>query len=307
MKRIRVWISILSGCPLCGANQIVDALHLPTETPLTGCASLEYVWGEQEPPTLKTCAQCGLSYKNFQLSKANEREIYDLWRSSQGSRWASPVISKVISQDLMEQAKAKFWAINGRLPHNIIDVGAGEGGYLDDLTNIERFSLDINERSARENSLRGIRGVVADICSDRFEVTEKFDIVTCFDVLEHLHAPDIALKNISSLLRPGGLFIAETGNILSPLPMFGGAQNWWYVNIPEHKIFWNEDLLRTALFKWDLQVVDCHLRAHKGRSTWAPKNLVKLFLFLASFRSNKRAFRKVFMKDHLYLTSIKTS
>ena len=286
---------------------IVTSAPLPAAIPLPDSTTLEYLWVGQERPSANTCGNCDLVYKNFHLSDQIEQEIYNRWRAVMGPRWAGASDCENQPRSLMALLEAHFFEINGRPPQSIIDVGAGEGGYLDDVVEIERYSLDINEQSALENSNRGIKGIVADICSDKFTVARKFDVITCFDVLEHLRAPDTALKNIASLLRPGGIFVAETGNITSPIPVLAGIQNWWYVNIPEHKIFWHEALLRKSLRKWGLQITHCQLRGHKGRPIWSAKNLAKLSLFLAGFCGDERPFRKIHMKDHLYFTSTKLS
>ena len=306
MITIDVDVGEVSRCPLCGSDDVLRSTCLPSLV-LTSDFLVRYHFQEETVPQLLTCTNCSLAYKNFEIDHDGEREIYELWRSSHGVRWAHPSNLSVNPTDLIADIKSKFEATNGRPPQTIIDIGAGEGGYLDGFTGIERSSLDISEQSARENSSRGIKGIVADICSERFIVSQQFDVVTCFDVLEHLSAPDVALRNISSLLRPGGLFIAETGNILSPLPALNGAQNWWYVNIPEHKVFWHEELLRVSLSKWKLQITDVQMRSHKGRSVWSPKNVIKLFLSLTNLNARARPFRKVFMIDHIHFTSTKIS
>lgn len=305
MKKVKVQIKNICGCPLCGSHKVKHSALLPAVVPLPGSAVLEYLWSGEKAPALNTCALCNLVYKNFHLNTDTELDLYEIWRRFQGPRWSAPGRSGSGQQNLMETLTAEFVAINGRSPESIIDVGAGEGGYLDNVINVERYSLDINEQSALENSQRGVSGIVADLCSDRFDVAQKFDVVTCFDVLEHLRAPDIAMKNIASLLRPGGIFVGETGNILSLLPSLAGKENWWYVNVPEHKVFWHEAVLRTSLLRCGLQVNEFRLRSHKERSVWSPRNLLKLFLFFTKFGGEARRFRKVHMKDHLYFTSTK--
>lgn len=44
---------------------------------------------------------------------------------------------------------------------------------------------------------------------------EAFDIVVCWDVLEHLRRPYMALDNLQRALKPGGLMILGFPNVLS--------------------------------------------------------------------------------------------
>ncbi|MBO9312765.1 MAG: class I SAM-dependent methyltransferase [Roseiflexus sp.] len=43
--------------------------------------------------------------------------------------------------------------------------------------------------------------------------SEKFDVVLCIEVLEHLFRPDLALQQIYRVLKPGGVLIASVPNI----------------------------------------------------------------------------------------------
>jgi 2-polyprenyl-3-methyl-5-hydroxy-6-metoxy-1,4-benzoquinol methylase len=44
-----------------------------------------------------------------------------------------------------------------------------------------------------------------------------FDVITSFEVMEHLNNPHVELRAISRLLRPGGLFYCTTPNFNSAM------------------------------------------------------------------------------------------
>ena len=44
---------------------------------------------------------------------------------------------------------------------------------------------------------------------------EFFDVVTCLEVIEHLHNPDNLIKEIYRVLKPGGVLILSTPNLAS--------------------------------------------------------------------------------------------
>ena len=60
-----------------------------------------------------------------------------------------------------------------------------------------------------------------------------FDVITYFEVIEHINNPREDLAQVSSLLRPGGLFYCTT-------PNFGSAsrallqEKWNVISYPEH-------------------------------------------------------------------------
>lgn len=72
----------------------------------------------------------------------------------------------------------------------------------------------------------------------------SFDIVTAIEVLEHLSNPLEQLKQIRSLLRPGGLFFFTTGNLA---PQREDPLSWSYL-VPEiHIGFYEPKTLEKAL------------------------------------------------------------
>jgi SAM-dependent methyltransferase len=55
--------------------------------------------------------------------------------------------------------------------------------------------------------------LLGDITGHRFG--RQFDVVRCWDVLEHLPRPDAALVNLADAARPGGLLVVKVPNLLS--------------------------------------------------------------------------------------------
>jgi SAM-dependent methyltransferase len=54
---------------------------------------------------------------------------------------------------------------------------------------------------------------LGDIATYAFE--EEFDVVSCWDVLEHLPDPRVAVANLVDALRAGGLLVIKVPNVLS--------------------------------------------------------------------------------------------
>lgn len=95
-------------------------------------------------------------------------------------------------------------------PRRILDVGCGTGGMLGLLQEFGTVEgLEFSEeaialcRSRLGPDVNIRRGLIPDdIPSDG-----RFDVVTAFDVLEHLDDPIGALHAIRRALRPGGVFV----------------------------------------------------------------------------------------------------
>lgn len=97
----------------------------------------------------------------------------------------------------------------------LLDIGLGEGYFLRKAERyFECFGMDIS-RYAIEKT----KGIVAGSKLSVGSVTylnfrdNVFDIITCFQTLEHTDTPQIALREIRRVLKEGGLFIMTTPNI----------------------------------------------------------------------------------------------
>ena len=115
--------------------------------------------------------------------------------------------------------KYKFRALLGELrkhqPHGrLLDVGCAYGRFLEVAAEEGGYTLsgtDVSEHAA---------GVAAERLGDRARVQpggllespfagETFDVVTMFDVIEHIEDQDAAFARIRELLRPSGLLAAQ--------------------------------------------------------------------------------------------------
>ena len=68
----------------------------------------------------------------------------------------------------------------------------------------------------------------------------RFDLVTCFEVIEHTTTPDATLRDISSLLADGGCVLLTTG--IQPDDIETRRVSWWYVG-PRNG--------HASIFTWD--------------------------------------------------------
>jgi SAM-dependent methyltransferase len=102
------------------------------------------------------------------------------------------------------------WALDRYFPaaRDFCEVGCGTGFVLSglesrrpgmNLTGVEYYGEALPYAAAR---LARTRLLAGDICQLPFR--EEFDVLGCFDVLEHIPDDERALANLAASLRPGG-------------------------------------------------------------------------------------------------------
>jgi SAM-dependent methyltransferase len=112
----------------------------------------------------------------------------------------------------------------------IYEAGGGSSSYLPPavLRQAEIVVVDIDEEQLKRNTYATTK-ILGDIQQVSFP-KNRFNLITCYNVLEHLKAPDVAVRRFSEALAPAGLLVIGAPNPRS----FSGfaarlAPHWFHV------------------------------------------------------------------------------
>lgn len=98
-------------------------------------------------------------------------------------------------------------------PARLLDVGCGNGEFLE-IARDAGYAVDGIDVSASAKELcerRGISVRVGDVrAPGQFAGADRYDLITFWDVVEHLPDPHSFLSSARSLLRPGGYVLIKT-------------------------------------------------------------------------------------------------
>jgi methionine biosynthesis protein MetW len=131
----------------------------------------------------------------------------------------------------------------------VLSIGCGNSRLLLDLKekrNCQVFGLDIENRVVEELNKIGIKGVMADVSKEEFDLKKyfeetRFDYIILSEFLEHLAVPEVLMEKIKD----------STENFLISVPnsafyryraglMFGGRFfTQWAKHPSEHLRFWS--------------------------------------------------------------------
>ena len=98
--------------------------------------------------------------------------------------------------------------------YRVLDAGCGGGHSILDLPeNALIIGMDESELALERNTVID-EGIVGDLQSYPLE-RDSFDEIICWDVLEHIPAPDKAFANLAQALKPGGRLTIGVPNLIS--------------------------------------------------------------------------------------------
>lgn len=201
------------NCPLCGRSDFEE-------------------WGKVGKYSIIICKECGLGITapfptESELAEAN-REIYRVEQRIKAYLSRKSYFEKRYRGNVADIKRFKH---EGRL----LDVGCNIGLFLS-VARDEGFSVTGAELN-RECAEFGVRNFKLDIRSESLEniafAGESFDVVTLFDVLEHV--PDIhgLLAEARRILKKDGLLVVQSPNIRSLMARLTRS-NWVWLTPPDH-------------------------------------------------------------------------
>jgi 2-polyprenyl-3-methyl-5-hydroxy-6-metoxy-1,4-benzoquinol methylase len=139
-----------------------------------------------------------------------------------------------------------------RPPRGFLDVGCGDGRFLDLMANrgVPRnrcWGLELDAKAIEGICARGLRGVHARV-EDCDEIPAgSLDLATMFHVIEHVADPAAVVRHIAKWLAPGGVLAMETPNLDSWDARRWASGIWGGYHIPRHwHLFTPETLLKLA-------------------------------------------------------------
>lgn len=137
----------------------------------------------------------------------------------------------------------------------LLDVGAAYGFALDEArrAGFEAFGLEVAGDVAAEAATRANGHIFRANAAALPLRNASCDVVTLWDVLEHLEDPGRALLEAARCLRRGGRLMLTTGDVTSIAARVSGRR-WHLYTIPEHLFFFSPQGLRILLAKAGLEV-----------------------------------------------------
>jgi SAM-dependent methyltransferase len=110
-------------------------------------------------------------------------------------------------QQHLDQLKAERGTLR------VLEAGCGSASVLRFEDDDWMVGIDISEEQLARNT-RLNDSILGDICAHELD-HDTYDVIVCWNVLEHIDKPDLAVLNFARALKPGGLLLLALPNVYS--------------------------------------------------------------------------------------------
>ena len=203
---------------------------------------------------LLKCKYCGLVRSTDKFFNLDPSKLYNnsYYNGKDYSNYLEegPALKKNFEDRIRRISKFKS---KGR----ILDIGAAYGFFLKVAKSrgYKPFGIEVNRSTAaKAEKLSGCK-TFSGYLPGKIKKLGKYDVVTMFDVIEHLKDPDKYLSASRKIIKKGGLIAIETGNIESLTSRL--RKDKWRLVVPSiHLFYFSPAILVKALNKNGFEVVN---------------------------------------------------
>lgn len=158
----------------------------------------------------------------------------------------------------------------------VLEIGCGRGDLLSAFKrfnpNISLTGIDHSAEAIKQVKALGFEAYHGDICKIDLG-GQKFDLIICQQLIEHLSDPPALLECINSWLLPTGALILETpGSGSIDRKIFKGC--WGGYHIPRHMFLFNEQSIKVMLNKYGFEITDIFYDFCLAFWVWSLHNLI---------------------------------
>jgi SAM-dependent methyltransferase len=235
-------------CPLCGGIGAKEWLSAP-----------DRFHGRREKYILMRCPGCSLVWTSHPPAPTEMHTHY----TAEYDQLISAAGDTARRWGFRKEALAPF-----KQSGALLDLGCSSGSFLEFMgrESWKLYGIEMSVKSAKAAEAKcGAQVFVGSILDAPFPA-ESFDVITCFDVLEHLYEPRRVMARVSEWLKPGGIFYVLVPNVDSAEARVFGSY-WHGLELPRHLFHYSPASLRFLAQFVGLQEVSLETRRNPAVGT----------------------------------------
>ncbi|MDQ3048356.1 MAG: class I SAM-dependent methyltransferase [Bacteroidota bacterium] len=203
-------------CLLCNSGSLKD-LEKYKNAFLTRCTNCRFVFSRRIPTTTELIEHYKGYPRNTDISPITIKRYHELLDSFELYRTSG----------------------------NLLDIGCGDAYFLEEAKkrNWNVYGTEFTDDAVKIGMKKGIT-IHKGVLNPADYGDTKFDVITSFEVIEHINNPIIELDNIISILNKKGIFYFTTPNFNS-LSRFMLKDKWNVIEYPEHLSYYTPQTIDT--------------------------------------------------------------
>jgi SAM-dependent methyltransferase len=237
------------SCPVCGRAGASEWLKAP-----------DRFHGRKDQYTLVCCSSCSLVW----LSNPPEPSEMYLHYTAAYDRLISASGQNSPHRWRDRKAALAPYKQSGAL----LDMGCSSGAFLESLKgdgwNLHGIEMS-TECAKIAEAKSGAQVFVGHILEAPFR-PESFDVISCFDVLEHLYEPRRVMAKVGEWLKPGGIFYVLVPNVDAAEARAFGSY-WHGLELPRHLFHYSPTSLKFLAESAGLREVSLETRRNPAVGT----------------------------------------
>jgi dolichol-phosphate mannosyltransferase len=263
------WLKV-SGCRFCrnkflllrhsGIEQFIDSGLEPNKF---SCSSVST---QSDAPAVYDCLNCGLTQVSVDTYP---RDLADYYIYSEDKEYLYNRDVKVKTFSRAFRKIEHFFPTENNL--RVLDIGSYFGIFLGmlgkprfDCLGIEpsRYAVDY---CVNQTGIAVFSGDLEAYLRENSD-NKQFNIITAWDVLEHVGEPSKFLLQVNGLLAPTGSFVFSTICIDSLVARILGRRWPWI--LPMHVTYFNKRILSTMLYECGFEILQVGNHVHYARLSY---------------------------------------
>ena len=206
------------------------------------------------------CNQCAVIFTHIPDS-FNLESIYDqsYFQGGQEDGYGNYLgTEEVLRKEFKKSVKTLRKLTDHQDNLRLLELGSAYGFFLDEAQSyFQCTGIEVSEEAAKFSQDRGHEVIHGVLDANTASHLGKFDIVTMFDVIEHLPDPVQTLNYINEILNPNGLIMVTTGDVDSILSKIM-RQKWRLMAPPQHTFFFSKRTLGSIFenMNYSIEIID---------------------------------------------------
>jgi len=217
-------------------------------------------------PALGECLCCGLIQS---LSHPTDPAVAEFYRAADDDTYLSRFDVKVRT---FRKAYNELRRYLPEKPLSILDIGSYYGAFLEVVNAEGHRGCGIEpSRIAARHSIEVLgHNVVNELFTEAAQFPAmNYDVISAWDVIEHLEAPEKFIVEIRKLLKDGGIFVFSTIIMDSMAARF--LKGKWHWILPMHLVYFKKRELMNLLQKHGFEVLAYLNHTHYASLAYAAR------------------------------------